>query len=193
VNLEQYKKWLEKNGNQEEQKAYEVVNEIIEYHTKEGWSEKEIEELQVYPRHILTKDKNRIEFDLVIKIKWKTKVLGTEKYRFYERLIGVEFKETDIPKVITQAIARREFVDYMYIATWAQYLNYHDVFLLSYFGIGWVTWRKHAVLVIPAKYSHHPETMQSLLNSLIEKRLAEVFDDKIKSLLEFGVENAVQK
>ncbi|RLI76562.1 hypothetical protein DRP05_12660, partial [Archaeoglobales archaeon] len=85
MELEEYKEWIKQNANQEEVMAYEVAKRIIKYHQSE-YNETIAE---VFPRKILTKDRERIEFDLVVKLEMIGKRTTT-------RLIGIEFKEWDI-------------------------------------------------------------------------------------------------
>jgi len=129
VNKEEYFKWLEEHGNKEESAAKAVVKEIIDYHFESGlhgdWFDVEYE---FYPRKRL----ENLEFDLIIVAKSKNKTVS----------IGVEFKEYDSKKVIQQAILRRPFVDYLYVAIKpVVFLRPSEVFSLSAFGIGLIAYR----------------------------------------------------
>lgn len=169
MKLEEYKKWIKQNANQEEVMAYEVARRIIKYHTMYH----DDCEVSCFPRKILTHGKNRLEFDLVIKIEWETN-------KRYERLIGVEFKEYDMDKVIMQAIARRFFVDYMYIATRNVVATPYDIFRLTDFGIGWVVWEERFVkMLFPAKFERFGG-VYDMLQYLAKKAVEEVIEKKKK-------------
>ena len=125
MNLEQYKKWLEEHANKEERQAYAVVERIVEYHQNRAYANL-MKDVDVFPRKKL----NGLEFDLVIYLHIKSK--RPEHRTREDILIGVEFKESDMNKVIKQAIARREFVDYMYIATSCRAWNIEHSFSWLY-------------------------------------------------------------
>ena len=166
MDLENYEKWLEANGNKEESAAREVVNEIIEYHTRNIKSNISSYEISCFPRKIYQTKKEKLEFDLIIVLEWQSN-------RHFRRVIGVEFKETDFAKVVVQAIARRDFVDYMYVATRNVIPELYDLFRLLDFGIGWVVWDdKFAKLIFPAKFHRHSQVMQ-LIDYLARKALEE--------------------
>lgn len=131
MNLEEYRDWLKENGNKEEEMAYEVAKEVVHYHT--WYLETGDVKVECFPRHIVTAEKERLEFDLILQLTWETN-------RFYKRLIGIEFKEFDISKCLSQAIARREHVDYMYIATKDVKIDPLDLFRMIDYGIGWIVW-----------------------------------------------------
>ncbi len=180
MKLEEYKEWLKENGNYEEVMAYEIAKKLIWFHESEYYETVE----DLFPRHILTKGNERIEFDLIIKLSWKTNT-----GRKFERLIGVEFKETDMKKVILQAIRRREYVDYMYIATRNLIVDYIDLFHLADFQIGWIIYTEDFVkLLIPSRM--YPSTaVYDLLKALARKAVDEAISEsrvKIKSLAEFA-------
>ncbi len=185
MNLEEYKKWLEQNGNQEEKMAYDVVKVILYHHTLNIYSDYKVD---LHPRRVFNTKKERLEFDLLIELEW-------ESNRKYKRLIGVEFKETDFSKVVVQAIARREFVDYMYVATRNVIPDKVDLFRLFDFGIGWVIWSEDFVkLLYPASY-YRAGNVVSLIEYLSRKILEEKIEEiRLKqriaenmSLFEFGV------
>jgi len=139
---EQYIKWLENNGNLEEKEAIKVVDEILDYHLRRA----NYGIAQFFPH---TKFKN-MEFDLIILLANKEKKLKNVDY--FDRVIGVEFKEADTWTVINQAIERKPCVDYQYVATRNVWFSHTEIFLLMFFGIGWVVWEKGwAKLLVPAK------------------------------------------
>jgi len=184
MNLEEYREWLKENGNNEEVMAYEVAKRIVNYHMTVNWASDY--EVRCYPRKVFQTDKERLEFDLILEVEW-------ESNRKYKRLIGIEFKETDFSKVIVQAIARRDFVDYMYIATRNVIVDPLDILRLVDFGIGWVIWEEGFVkLMFPAKYCRCSQVYR-LLRYLAEKAVEDVIremkaEDRISknmSLFEF--------
>jgi len=146
LSIEEYREWLKENGNQEEKMALEVVDKIIFNHITCGLSDKYKYDIKLYPRHILKSDRIRIEFDLIISVELTSK--KTKK-----RYIGVEFKEYDISKVIDQAIIRRNFVDYMYIATRPNIMQIlpQDLYKLVLHGIGWVIWTEPHIVIMMLK------------------------------------------
>jgi len=153
MNLEEYGEWLKRNGYKEEINAMGVVNEILNYHM----SGADFIDVQLYPHHVIGQGNNKFEFDLAIHL--------AHEHEWWSRWIGVEFKETDVKKVIRQAVARREFVDYMYIATRWVHLDFEDLLLLSYEGIGWVIWNKEiAKLVVPSKYHPPAKSLDAMIN-----------------------------
>ncbi|RLJ04281.1 MAG: hypothetical protein DRP18_04910 [Candidatus Aenigmatarchaeota archaeon] len=172
MNLKQYKKWLEEHANKEERQAYEVAKLIIDYHTYDF----DYENIKIFPR----KRFNGIEFDLLIYIYKKSSKPENRTGR--DILIGVEFKENDMDKVIKQAIARKEFVDYMYIATCCRVWNVEQLFLLALYGIGWILWDGDYVRLIlePKRYANKVDT---LINYLFDRKLREVIDDAIERRL----------
>jgi len=176
MNFEQYKRWLEKKANREERGALEVVKAILKHHNSDGtWKE------FFFPRTVF----KGMEFDLIIFLAKKKKKL--EEADYFDRVIGVEFKETDVKRVIKQAILRKEYVDYQYIATRDVYMDYPDVFLLTLFGIGWVVWGKgFAKIVVPARMRDISYRVDHLVNELINVKLKGVIEDAIqKKLTEF--------
>lgn len=184
LSLSEYKEWLKRNAYQEEKEAVKVVEEIIDHHT---WNLKREYKVKIYPRKVF----KGVEFDCLIYLYSKNP--NPEEKSFFDILIGVEFKETDIRKVISQAIVRREFVDYIYVATRRTHADYTDVFLLAMFGIGWVIWEENfAAIVIPAKryfenYRHKvDELIDYLLKDKLEKIVADVVDKTLnKKITEF--------
>ena len=172
MNLEQYKKWLEEHANKEEQQAYAVVERIVEYHQNRAYANL-MKDIDVFPRKKL----DGLEFDLVIYLHIKSK--RPEHRTREDILIGVEFKESDMDKVIKQAIARREFVDYMYIATSCRAWNIEQLFLLALYGIGWVFWNNQFVEIIlePRRYANRVDT---LIDCLFDGKLREIIDEAIE-------------
>jgi len=189
MTLEEYREWLTENANLEEAMAYEVAKEVISYHQK--W--KDDIEIYLHPRRIFKSKKETLEFDLVIELVWETERFGIE--RKVVRTIGVEFKEYDIDKVIKQAIARRSYVHYMYIATKPIPLMPQQLFLLSDFGIGWVVWKenKFANMVMASRFERNADVMTLLdyfARRAVEKAIEEVKNEvkvtKALSLLDFA-------
>ena len=184
MDLEGYKKWLEKNGNQEEKRAYDVAERIINWHLKEiNYKDLHIE---LYPRYWLFTKKEHIEFDLFIRLWWRSN-------REYERHIGVEFKETDFRKVVSQALIRRKYVEYMWIATRNIIPEVESLLLLIDSGIGWIIWEEDFIkILIPAKY--HRGSIKNLIEYLarkeVEKVVKEVMEEEkvsasMKSLFDY--------
>lgn len=165
--------------------AYEVVRRVINHHQSD-YNETLAE---VFPRKIITKDRERIEFDLIVKLEFKG------ERRTTTRLIGIEFKEWDIKKVILQAIVRRQFVDYMYIATRIVSLDYVDLFQLAYFGIGWIVFDEgdnFVKILVPARFSYSNSTLyliKEIIRSSIEEIVKEEVEEKLKEspLSKFGL------
>ncbi len=176
MNLSEYKEWLKENAYIEEQKAYEVVEKIIKHHKSE-YSETDA---KLFPRKVIVSKKERIEFDLIIKLTFNG------KRRTTERLIGVEFKEYDIKKVIHQAIVRRPYVNYMYIATRPATIDYFDLFLLSAYSIGWIWWDEDIVkILIPSRYAlPHPD-FYAILDRILEQVIREKVREKLSTLNRF--------
>ncbi len=173
MNLEEYRQWLRQNGNKEEESAVEVVRQILRYHTDGNY-----EEVQLYPRHILTREKERIEFDLLIKL--------VHEKKYLDKLIGVEFKEFDTAKVVRQAARRRDFVDYMYIATRDVAMDYQDVFILCYFGIGWVIWDEgFAKVIVPARYGNPGYKIRKMVDTMVSRLVEERVEKLILTLEHF--------
>jgi len=180
MKLKEYKEWLKQNSNCEEEQAYNIAKLIVDWHTV-GLQYDEMD-IEVYPRHILArKDESdkleRLEFDLVIQLKWTTKVHsidGRSYSRQYERLIGVEFKEYDMRKVVLQAMRRRDFVDYMYIATRNITVDYIDLFYLADFSIGWIIYDADGFvkMLIPSRIKHG-QSVTELIKSLAERAVRE--------------------
>lgn len=174
MNFREYLKWWQEHKNYEEKLAPQVVEEICHAH------ELEKEKIQLFPRKFLETEQGRMEFDLVIAFsdKWKS------------RLIGIEFKEFDFREVITQAILRRDYVDYMYIAT-KPFVASHELssfFIMLLYGIGWVIWgEKEAHLIFKSRYHYPPEErLHELINVLVREKLrtslSNLSEDKIVTL-----------
>ncbi|OYT41346.1 MAG: hypothetical protein B6U78_03060 [Candidatus Aenigmarchaeota archaeon ex4484_224] len=177
MNLEEYKEWLEKNGNKEEKEAYRVVEKILEWHLKYRTSFKHI---KIYPRFRY----KGIEFDLLILLSDKDVEINelNKDGLFIYRIIAVEFKETDVRKVISQAITRKEYVHYTYIATRNVPLEYDQIFMLALFGIGWVVWESgFAKLILPAKYYETGDwKLKEMIDILLNEKFKEVVEDVVK-------------
>jgi len=182
ISLEEYKTWLKENAYKEEEKAYEVAKLVVQFHRTKVYCEE-----QLFPR----KKFEGIEFDLLIVLSDKN---GN---RWGKRVIGIEFKEYDMRKVIQQAIVRRLFVDYMYIASRPVIgLSYAEVFHMAYFGIGWIVWLDRPYLLLKAKM-HYSIEIDRLLNQLISKymgkasvEVAKVVEKKLRQMrLEEGGKN----
>ena len=175
MKLEEYKEWLKKNGNLEELKAYEVAKKIIKYHESE-YNETRAE---LFPRKVITSRKERIEFDLVIKLVFNGK-------KTTERLIGVEFKENDIQKVIHQAVIRRPYVNYQYIAIRPVFLNYSDIFLLSAYSIGLVLWDEDFVkLLVPSRYRLPSPDLYYIVHKMVKEAVKEKVREELATLNKF--------
>ena len=179
MDYEEYKKFIEENANKEEREAIRVVDEILRQHIDRTCAEYIKSKAKFFPRFVFNGDKERIEMDLLI-------VLEHPKQR-YDRKIGVEFKETDADKVIAQAIVRRKYVDYMYIATRDIPFTYKEVFLLSYFGIGWIIWKEDFTkMIFPARYTTTEYIFEEIINLAIELKLREKqkeIEEKVSSIM----------
>ena len=184
MNIEEYKKFLELKGNKEEQEALRVVDVILNHYVDYSWANYSRKNAEFYPRFFFKDDKNRIEMDLLI-------ILPHERKRF-ERKIGVEFKESDAKKVISQAVIRKKYVDYMYIATRNIMFTHEDVIILSYFGIGWVIWGKNfAKIIFPARF-HHVGYVDSVVNFIIEEKLKKEAE-KLKREIDMKIKEARER
>jgi len=181
MNLEEYREWLKQNANKEEASAYEVAKEIIDYHNS-FWGMDEPSKVELFPRKVITHNGDRLEFDLVITVSWVRDVFHYK--RTYTRTIGVEFKETDISKVIQQAIKRRDYVEYMYIATRRNVvLNNLEHILMAEFGIGWVVWSEDfAKMVIPSHYKYPVHSIREIVWYLADKAVEEKLRKKLKEV-----------
>jgi len=180
MNLEEYKEWLKQNANLEEANAYEVAKEIIEYHSN-FWERGRDLRVELFPRKVIVHEGDRLEFDLVMVFEWVTDTFGYK--RTYTRTVGVEFKETDVKKVLHQAIRRRDFVDYMYIATRNVVLDHIDHILMAEFGIGWVVWDEDfAKMIIPSHYKYPVHSIKEIINYLAEKAVEDKLEKKLKEL-----------
>jgi len=172
MNLEEYKEWIEKNGNKEEKMAYEVARKIVHYHT--WYLETGDVDVECLPRFLVTTEKEKLEFDLIIRLSW-------ESNRFYERYIGVEFKETDISRCIAQAIMRREHVDYMYIATQNVLVDSLDLLRMIDYGIGWIVWDTRFVkMLFGSKADRRNLTgfIKTYARRIIEETLEEIAKER---------------
>ena len=180
ISLEEYKNWLKENAYKEEERAYEVAKLIVESHRTKIYTEE-----QLFPR----KKFDGIEFDLLIILSD-----GNDNSRYGRRVIGIEFKEYDMRKVIQQAIVRRHFVDYMYIASRPVInLSYAEVFHMAHFGIGWIVWIDRPYLLLKAKMNYSIEIdrlLRHLISEYMEKattEIAKVVEEKLKQTKLEGV------
>jgi len=181
MQLEEYKKWLEENGNKEESAAYQVAERLIRWHTYNHYDY----EVDLKPHVWVDTEEERLEFDLLIELTLKTETRETK------RVIGVEFKETDCRKVVDQAVLRREYIDYMWIAT--NYCVFGAVSLLELVdsGIGWIFWDYDGFvkIIIPAKYNREnsvTELLQYLAKRAIDREIERRKEEsKVRSLFEF--------
>jgi len=182
MNLEQYKKWLEENANKEERQAYKVAELIVDYHTFRF----DYEGIKIFPR----KKFKGTEFDLLIYIYKKSSKPENRTGR--DILIGVEFKENDMDKVIKQAIARKEFVDYMYIATCCRVWNVEQLFLLALYGIGWIFWDNQFVKLIlePKRYANK---VNSLIDYLLNNKLKAIIRQTVIERIKKEIEKETQR
>lgn len=201
LSLEEYHTWLENNRNKEEAMAEKVVDEILKEHVESRWIATDYEPYFI-PRKIINIDGRRLEFDLLIHLKDTT---TRERDISFDRLIAVEFKETDLKKVVRQAMVRRWYVDYMYVATKPIPATPEELILLSYMRIGWVVWNKskNVAFIVLRSFYRDSDRLNNIVFTLVESRLAEVINytaDKVfsqqtktKSLLDFleVEENAV--
>ena len=173
MNLEEYEQFIKENGYYEEKEAINVVNVILEHHNGNYTAD-------FLPRFIAKIDNDRLEFDLLI-------LLKHNKHGF-DRKIGVEFKETDISKVIWQAVARSRYVDYQYIATKNVSMGYEDIIVLSYFRIGWIVYFDgFAKMIFPAKFYDASDTVRNVVNFVIEEKIKKEADkvvEEVKNKLE---------
>ena len=190
MNLEEYRAWLQENGNKEELMAYEVARKVIDYHLQ--WGGKEDWKADLHPRFWMNGEEEKLEFDLLIELEW------TSSGKRYKRMIGIEFKEMDFRRVVNQAIARRDYVDYMWIATRNVFGSSDDytVALLEMLdhGIGWVIWDEDFVKIIVAprynRYGWVPLLLGHIAEKAVERAAEKLVKDAkvsqgIRSLFEF--------
>ena len=172
LTFEEYRQWLDKNKNKEEAMAKEVVNAILKEHVQNRWIASDYEPYFI-PRKVINIDGNKLEFDLIIHLKDTT---VRDNNRVFDRLIAVEFKETDLHKVVRQAISRRWYVDYMYIATMPLPMAPRELLLMSYMHIGWVVWSKENdfAFVVLRSFSRDSDRLDNIVFSIVEHRLSEV-------------------
>jgi len=165
MNLEDYRKWLKKYGNYEEAQADKVAELLINFHAPDSGDYL----CQLFPRKVIHFEGGRLEFDLVIHLSWTG-----DNGHTYDRLIGVEFKETDTRKVVMQAIARRDLVDYMYIATRSVWLSGEELLDVFYYNIGWVVWFDEgpAQLVLPSRQNQ--QSYRDYLRCILEREAERV-------------------
>jgi hypothetical protein len=170
MNLKEYKEWLNKNGKREEKRAYDVANCIVDWHLRRIIYEDL--NIEVYPRHWIFTEKERLEFDLLMHLEWRSD-------RKYRRVIGIEFKESDFRKVVSQAVIRREYVDYMWIATRNIVPNVESLILLLDSGIGWILWERDFIkILIPAKY--HRGSIKYLIEHLAKVEVDRVVRELVE-------------
>lgn len=154
MNLAEYREWIKEHGNKEELRAPDVAERVIRYVLYHYVSTPldEEPEIKLFPRKVLKFDGKPYECDLVIEFRWRT---------FYKRQprymrVGIEFKEWDFIKVVSQAIDRKPLFDLMFIATRPTVLSlsyepYYLALLIKH-GIGWVLWDDDLIyLLLPAK------------------------------------------
>ena len=171
MNYGELEKWHKENANCEEKCMFNVIEKILYYHNLDKKS------TMFYPRKVLTSKKERIEFDLLISYRDNR-----------ERIIGIEFKEMDFQKAVFQAIVRRNFLDYIYVAIQEPINRFEipDLFLVTYYGIGLIVWSdKNALLVLKSKMHHpDPNRMEELLDCVLKERLKRIFtkQEQIKTL-----------
>ncbi|MFA4663339.1 hypothetical protein [Pyrococcus kukulkanii] len=164
MNLEEYREWLREHGNLEEANALGVLDVIVRHHT----AGTNLELKEVHPHVWLNGNNEKLEFDLLI-------ILRNRKG--HVRRIGVEFKEGDVKKVLAQAIARQPYVDYMYIATrsWVT-LDFEDLFVMGYYGIGWVVWEEgFAKMIVSAKYHSPASSLEYMIERAVKIKVEEEF------------------
>jgi len=179
MNFQEYKKWWEENKNYEEEMAPVIIEEICKMH------EIDIDKVQIYPRKVINTENGRIEFDLLIKYQdgWKR-----------EKLIAIEFKEENFRKAIHQAVIRREYVDYIYVAVIPPILSYEyaDFFVMLCYGIGLVVWNcENAMIIFKSAYQYPSEyrikeVIGKLSAVMVQKVLSELEKEKYKTLEKFG-------
>lgn len=184
---DEYFNWLEKNANKEEAAAEKVVEEIIRIHSEKHISSAEHYTPYFKPHHVIVVDvptcerKVRIEFDLLM-------LLKHNKYEGFNKFIGVEFKEYDSSTVVEQAIVRRLYVDYMYIALKRySYIKPEDVLLLSYFGIGWIMWDtepKFAYSIFSATYKRSSSHRHFIISYLAQASMRDWISFEIENIYE---------
>ncbi|RLG16710.1 hypothetical protein DRN69_00050 [Candidatus Pacearchaeota archaeon] len=136
----EYLKWLDKNRNREERHSKAIVEEVARVH------DFSVDNVRIFPRRKIS----GLEFDLLLE--YKTPVKETERnvgitYMPYkktreEKILGIEFKEDKFITAVEQAIKRRPYVDYIYVAALAplEVWNLTGFFQLIYYGIGLVGW-----------------------------------------------------
>ena len=164
----EYLRWYKKNGIYEETLAPKVIEKICRIH------DIPLDSIRIYPRFMLDTGRGKIEFDMILKY-----VDGRGK----ERLVGIEFKIADFKKVVEQALVRREFVDYMYVAThtgiWFSG-QFDAFFLMLYFGIGWILiGEKEVFLVMKARWNSR--TTDKLLN-VLQSLIIQKFKNELKNI-----------
>ncbi len=182
---DEYFEWLKENRNKEERVAEKVVEEVLDDQLNKHYYTDYTPYFR--PRHVLSFErpdgnKERIEFDLLI---WLKHGSNSE----LDRIVSVEFKELDSSKVIKQAILRRHFVTYSYVAIKrGAYIHPEDIALLAYYGIGLVIWgivpNEFAILIFPSKYRWQST---NFLN------IEWIITAKLIDILEFGMEYIKKK
>ncbi len=172
MTFEEYKNWLENNRNKEEAMAEEVVKEILKEHVENRWISTQYEPYFI-PRKVINIDGRRLEFDLLIHLK----DISSRKLNIsFDRLIAVEFKETDLKKAVRQALLRRWYVDYIYIATKPIPVNPEELILMTYTHIGWIVWdkNKNVALIVLRSFYRDTDRLNGWAFTLVETRLAEI-------------------
>ena len=168
MDFDSYERWLEENGNREEKQAIAIVSKILKYHRLN------ISEVKFFPRKVIKRGRERVEFDLIMAYKLK---------RFkVERLIGVELKESDFQKAVHQAIVRKEFVHYMYIAVREPLLRFElpSLLLMTYYGIGLLVWNDKTALLIVPSIMTTPDyiRLEQLIGKLIQAQIETMKQNK---------------
>lgn len=167
MNLEEYRRWLSQNGNKEEAQADRVAEVVLNFHSPEHNDYN----YSLHPRKVVHFDGGKLEFDLLVHLSWTG-----DNGHIYDRLIGVEFKETDMCKVVKQAVARRDLVDYMYIATRNVWLSERELMQLFFYNIGWIVWFDDgfAKLVLPSLSGD--ARYKWILMNIVEREVKKVID-----------------
>lgn len=133
-----------------------------------------------------TIDGTRLEYDFV--------VIGTT-LRDWKRVVGIEFKETDFPKAVSQAISRKDYVHYQYVVVKLSAKDivnaYWDSLVLAKEnGIGVVTvdYAGHPSVLLKAKFTKAKKTIYDDVKAWIDERereLREKMDHVQKKIFEF--------
>jgi len=150
----------------------EVAKALIDYHTL--GTQLKLHDLR--PHLWVNGEGERFEIDLLITLKGKQTYNGTPWQN--TRKIAVEFKEADIRRVISQAVTRRPYVDYVYIATrkWVD-LDFRDLLVMGYYGLGWVVWdRDFAKIITPSKYRLPASSLDLMIEVAVKRHLQKAIE-----------------